>query len=89
MVSGRNGTRTRVDTWHDVNHTSNLSLSWDKRGIRAKRAHFLLFTREREEKRERGESSFIPQSMKFRGSIFVGPRAKVHLIDKRYAWVPE
>ena len=40
--------------WHDVGHTSNLSLSWDKRGIRAKRAHFPGLI-EREEKRERGE----------------------------------
>ena len=37
-----------MDTWHDVGHTSNLSLSWDKRGIRAKRSHFLvLIVRER------------------------------------------
>ena len=26
--------------WHNVGHTSNLNLSWDKRGIGAKRAHF-------------------------------------------------
>ena len=37
--------------WHDVGHTSNLSLSWDKRGIRAKIAHFSWFDRDR----ERGE----------------------------------
>ena len=49
-----------VDTWHDVGHTSNLSLSWDKSGIRAKRAHFLVLT-EREEKRERGEPRLPPK----------------------------
>ena len=42
MASSQNRTQTRVDTWHDVGHTSNLSLSWDKRGIREKRAHILL-----------------------------------------------
>ena len=29
-----------MDTWHDVGRTLNLSLSLDKRGIRAKRSHF-------------------------------------------------
>ena len=62
MVSSQNGTQIRVDTWHNVGHTSNLSLSWDKRGIRAKRAHFMLFTQEREVKRERGVPSFLPRS---------------------------
>ena len=42
---------------HDVGYTSNFSLSWDKRGIKAERAHFpgLTEREEREEKRERGE----------------------------------
>ena len=53
MASGKNRTRTRVDTWHDVGHTSNLSLSWDKRGIRAKKSPFPIGSCERE--RERGE----------------------------------
>ena len=62
-----------------------LKLSWDKRGIRAKRAHFSYwFTRERERERERGEPSFLPRSMEFRGSVFVGPRTKVHRINERY-----
>ena len=78
-----------MDTWHDVGHTSNLSLSWDKRGIRAKRAHFPAGSREREEKRKRGEPSLLPRSTKFRRSVFVGPRTKVHLIDEEYAWIPE
>ena len=73
-----------MDTWHDVDHTSNLSLSWDKGGIRAKRAHFPSFDRERDEKKERGESSFLPRSTEFYGSVFVGPRTKVHRIDERY-----
>ena len=30
----------RVDTWHDVGHTSNLNLSWERKGIRARGAHF-------------------------------------------------
>ena len=88
MVSGRNWTRTRVDMRHDVGHTSNLSLSWDKRGIRAKKSPFLGFDLEREEKRERGEPSFLPRSTEFRGLIFVRLRAKVHRINKRYMWVP-
>ena len=50
-----------MDTWHDVGHTSNFNLSWDKRGLRAKRAHFLWFDQERGEKRERGESSLPPK----------------------------
>ena len=43
-----------MDTWHNVGHTFNLNLSWDKRGSKAKRAHFPCLI-EREEKRERGE----------------------------------
>ena len=67
-----------------------LKLSLDKRGIRAKRAHFSCwFTGERGEKKERGDPSFLPRSMEFRGSVLVGPRTKVHRIDERYAWVPE
>ena len=74
-----------MDTWHDLGQTSNLSLSWDKRGIRAKIAHFP----EREEKKERGESSFLLRSTEFRGSVFVGPKTKVCRIDEGYTWVPE
>ena len=59
--SGQNRTRTRVNTWHDVGHTSNLNLSKDKRGIREKIAHFSWFDREREEKRERGEPRLPPK----------------------------
>ena len=61
MASGHNGTRTKVDTWHDRGHTSNLNLSSDKKGIREKRAHFSWFDREREEKRERGERRLPPK----------------------------
>ena len=41
--------------WHDLGYTSNLNLSWDKRGIRAKRAHFpcLIEGERRKEKEER------------------------------------
>ena len=74
-----------VDTWHDVGHTSNLSLSSDKRGIRAKRAHFLVLIM-RERIREKEESQgFLPQSTAFCWSVFVWPRTKVHRIDKGYA----
>ena len=31
---------------------------------------------------------FLPKSMEFRSSVFVGPRSKVHHIDKGYVWVP-
>ena len=48
--------------WDDVSHISNLSL--DKRGIRAKRAHFPGFDRVREEKRERGEPMLPPKIYK-------------------------
>ena len=47
--------------WHNVGHTSNLNLSWDKRGIRVRKAHFPGFDREREEKRERGKPRLPPK----------------------------
>ena len=56
MVSDQNRTRTRVDTWHDMGHTSNLGLSWDKRGMRAKKSPFPGFDREREGRRGKEES---------------------------------
>ena len=49
-----------VHMWHDVGHTSNLSLSWDKRGIREKKIPFPGFGHEKEEKRERGEPRLPP-----------------------------
>ena len=64
MVLGRNGTRTSVDKWHDVGHTSNLRLSWDKRGIREKRAHFLLFMRERDRRRGKEESQAFSHDLR-------------------------
>ena len=45
---GQESDRTRVDTWHDMGHISNLNLSWDKRGIRAKKSPFFLVLIERE-----------------------------------------
>ena len=70
-TSGQNQTRTRVDTWYDVGHTSNLSSSWDKRGIRAKNSPFSGFDREREEKREEGKRrSKLPPTI--RGVPWVG-----------------
>ena len=41
--------------WHDMGHTSNLNLSWDKRGIRTRRSHFSWLT-ERERRGEEDES---------------------------------
>ena len=41
------------------------------------------FDREREE-----SQGFLPRSMKFRWSVFVWLRTKVHHFDKGYAWVP-
>ena len=79
----------RVNKWHDVGHTSNLNLSWDKRGIRAKRAHFSWFD-ESEGRREKEENQgFLPGSTEFRWSVFIGPRMKVHCVDERYVWVPK
>ena len=75
-----------MDTWHDVGHTSNLNLSWDKRGIKAKEPIFLVLI-ERERRREK-EGSLISRSMEFRWLVFVGPRTKVHRINEGYAWVP-
>ena len=61
-----------------------------KKKRKRKRAQFLLVhAREREEKRERGEPTFLPRSTEFRGSVFVGPRTKVYRVDERYVWVPE
>ena len=45
---GQESDRTRVDTWHDKSHISNLNLSWDKRGIRAKKSPFFIVLIERE-----------------------------------------
>ena len=56
MASGKNWTRARVDTWHGVGHTSNLSLSSDKRGMRAKKSPFPGFHHERERRRGKEES---------------------------------
>ena len=33
--------------------------------------------------------TFFPRSTKFHGSEFVGPRTKVHRLDKGYTWVPK
>ena len=45
---GQESDRTRVDTWHDMGRISNLNLSWDKRGIRAKKSPFFIVLIERE-----------------------------------------
>ena len=37
----------------------------------------------------RRAKSFLLQSMGFRRSEFIGPRTKVHHINKGYAWVPK
>ena len=41
------------------------------------------------EERKRRAKSFLPRSTEFRQSKFIGPRMKVHRIDKGYAWVPK
>ena len=89
MASGHNWTRTRVDTWHDVGRTSNLNYVGTKDELWENNPFSCWFTRQREEKKEIGEPSFLPRSTEFHGSVFVGPRTKVHRIDERYAWVPE
>ena len=35
------------------------------------------------------DKSFLPRSTEFHWSKFVGPRMKVHCIDKDYVWVPK
>ena len=57
MASGQNQRITRVDTWHDVGHTSNLSLSWYKRGMREKKIPFQAGSREREREEKREDES--------------------------------
>ena len=52
---------------NDVGHTSNLSLSWDKRGMRAKKSPFPGFDCERE--RERGEEESQASSHNIRSSM--------------------
>ena len=40
-------------------------------------------------RREKEESQgFLPRSTKFRWSVSVGPRTKVHCVDEGYAWIP-
>ena len=58
-------TQTRVDTWHDMGHTSNLNLSWDKRGIKEKRAHFPVSSREKGEEKKNRAKSFLSRSTEF------------------------
>ena len=48
--------------WHDMGHTSNLNLGWDKRRIKAKRAHFTSLI-ERERRREKEESQLFPSKI--------------------------
>ena len=64
-----------------------LKLGWDKRGIREKITHFPGFDRERTREKEESQG-FLPRSMKFRWSVFIGLRTKVHRIDEWYACIP-
>ena len=41
------------------------------------------------EERKRRAKSFLPRSTKYRWSVFVRLRTKVHRIDEGYAWVPK
>ena len=69
-----------------MGHTSNLNLSWDKRGIRARGPIFPGFDQEREEKKERGDPR-LPSKI-FEVPLVGFRRAKkVHRIDEGYAWV--
>ena len=53
----------------------------------AKRAHFpSLIERVRKERKRRAKS-FLPRSMKFHWTVFVGSRTKFHRINEGYAWV--
>ena len=70
--------------WHDVGHTLNLNLSWDKRGIRAKNSPISWFDLGIEE-----SEGFFLRSTEFRWLVFVGLRTKVHRIDEGYTWVSE
>ena len=50
-----------------------------------------MVVRERgtEKKRKIKNSNFSLQYTEFRQSEFVGPKTKVHLLDKGYTWVPK
>ena len=71
--------------WHDVGYTSNLNLSWDKRGIRAKKILFSWFDREREEKRERGELKASFQDLRSSFSRFSWGREQKFIASTRGA----
>ena len=71
-----------------MGHASNLNLSYNKRGIREKRAHFPILTERWREERKTRAKVFLPRSTKFCWSVFVGLRTKVHRIDEGYVWVP-
>ena len=59
---GPNRNQARVDTRQDVSHTPNLNLSYDKKGIRERRAQFPGLT-EREKRRENEESQRLPSKI--------------------------
>ena len=70
---------------HVTCYGPHISLSWDKRGIRAKRTNFLvLVMRERRGEKEDSQG-FLPRSTEFHWSVFIVPIKKVPRIDKGYA----
>ena len=68
-----------------MGHELSCKSKW---GLGHKRAHFLLFSRVREERNRRAKS-LLPRSMEFRQLKFIRPITKVHCIDEGYAWVPK
>ena len=57
MALGKNRARMRVDTWHDVGHTSNLNQVGTKEELGEKKSTFFpAGSREEERRREKEDS---------------------------------
>ena len=81
-----------MNMWHNVGHSLDLNLSYNKRELGHKRAHFFLFSRlerKREEEEKVRASNFSLRSTELRWSDFVELITKVHLLSKSYMCVPE
>ena len=74
---------TRGDVGHDLSYKTKKYLGQENTSF------FLLVQARVREERKRRAKSFLPRSMKFRWSEFIGLRTKVHCIDEAHAWVPK
>ena len=76
--------------WHDVGQVLKLWMMLIKEHIlgEIRSSCFVLETVGEKGRKER-TPSFSLRSTEFCQSDFVGPRLKVHCLDKGYAWVPK